>query len=114
MLLFNPPYVPTTDEEEAQAQSQRGIASSWAGGVLGTRLVDDLVSPDLDDAESKSLLEKVLAPGGLFYLVAIAQNNPEGLVDRLKQSSLLDADIVLKRRAGREHLFIIRATKIGT
>lgn len=46
MLLFNPPYVPTSEEEEEAAQSGAGIAGSWAGGATGTRLVDALIDDE--------------------------------------------------------------------
>lgn len=42
MLLFNPPYVPTTEEEEQQAQRDAAIAGSWAGGNTGTKLLEVL------------------------------------------------------------------------
>ena len=71
VLLFNPPYVPTEEEEEQMAQDDKGIAGAWAGGATGTKLVDSLI----DDG----VIQDVLAPNGRFYLVAIKQNDPEGL-----------------------------------
>lgn len=47
LLLFNPPYVPTTIEEEEQAQRDAAIAGSWAGGNTGTRLLEQLID-DVD------------------------------------------------------------------
>ena len=38
--VFNPPYVPTPDEEV----ERKGIAQAWAGGYKG-RAVTDLVLP---------------------------------------------------------------------
>ncbi|KAK0534514.1 S-adenosylmethionine-dependent methyltransferase [Tilletia horrida] len=113
LLVFNPPYVPTPEEEEAEAQRAGGIAGSWAGGLTGTRLVDELIDgagnvASEEDGEAPARIEAFLSPGGAFYLVAIRQNDPPALVERLRRRGL-DAEIVLQRRAGREHLFIIRA-----
>lgn len=43
LLFFNPPYVPTTAEEEAQAQENCAIAGAWAGGWTGTKLLEQLI-----------------------------------------------------------------------
>lgn len=43
ILLFNPPYVPTLEEEEYLAQAHKGIAGAWAGGEYGTKLVQRLI-----------------------------------------------------------------------
>ena len=40
VLLFNPPYVPTEDSEEAAAQQSADIAGSWAGGLTGMNVTD--------------------------------------------------------------------------
>ncbi|CAD6892448.1 unnamed protein product [Tilletia laevis] len=109
LLVFNPPYVPTLEEEEALAQQAAGIAGSWAGGQTGTRLVDELIDGRGLEG-SVDGIETYLSPGGAFYLVAIRQNDPPALVERLQQRGL-DAEIVLQRRAGREHLFVIRAIR---
>jgi methylase of polypeptide subunit release factors len=37
--LFNPPYVPTPDDE----LDRGGIAAAWAGGHLGRRVIDRLL-----------------------------------------------------------------------
>ncbi|ELU41422.1 hypothetical protein AG1IA_04545 [Rhizoctonia solani AG-1 IA] len=46
VLIFNPPYVPTEEEEAIMAQSQADIAGAWAGGFDGmavtNRLLDEL------------------------------------------------------------------------
>ena len=38
VLLFNPPYVPTLEDEASDAQELRGIAGAWAGGREGMEL----------------------------------------------------------------------------
>jgi release factor glutamine methyltransferase len=100
LLLFNPPYVPTTSEEEEEAQKRRLIEGSWAGGSYGTRLLDELI-PILSDQ---------LSSAGQVYIVAIQQNDPPALVKKLHQAGL-SAEISFSRRAGREHLHIIRGSK---
>lgn len=84
VLLFNPPYVPTLEEEEEAAQGEAGIEGSWAGGVTGTKLVDELIDT--------GVVKEVLSRGGKFYLVAIKQNDPPALVRRLLVQGL-DAEV---------------------
>ena len=64
ILVFNPPYVPTPNEEVAR----QGIAAAWAGGDRGRVVVDRLLP----------MVPQVLAPGGVFYLVSVPENQPHG------------------------------------
>ena len=43
VIVFNPPYVPTWDEEVEDAQLARGIEGSWAGGKDGMQVTDQLL-----------------------------------------------------------------------
>ena len=43
ILVFNPPYVPTYDEEMDAAQKDTGISGSWAGGADGMQVTDALL-----------------------------------------------------------------------
>lgn len=43
ILVFNPPYVPTYDEEMDAAQHDAGISGSWAGGADGMQVTDALL-----------------------------------------------------------------------
>ncbi|KAI4529029.1 hypothetical protein K525DRAFT_182879 [Schizophyllum commune Loenen D] len=97
ILLFNPPYVPTESEEAYYAQSGMTLPGSWAGGTDGMQ-VTDLFLPDVPD---------LLSPNGRFYLVAVKQNNIQDIASRMGALGL-DCETVLQRRAGREHLFILR------
>ncbi|KAJ7139748.1 S-adenosyl-L-methionine-dependent methyltransferase [Mycena epipterygia] len=102
IIVFNPPYVPTVREEAAGAQSDRDIGGSWAGGQDGMQVTDRFF-PQVD---------KLLAPDGRFYLVAVAQNNIPGIQLRMRENYALEGKVVLQRRAGREHLSVIRFTRV--
>lgn len=102
LLIFNPPYVVTTEEEEAAEQGRAGLGGAWAGGTSGTKLLDAFIQ--------NHTIPQLLRHGGRFYVVAIRQNDPPSLV-RAMQGIGLEANIVLQRRANREQLFIIRAIR---
>ncbi|KLO20505.1 S-adenosyl-L-methionine-dependent methyltransferase [Schizopora paradoxa] len=101
VLIFNPPYVPTEDEEMTDAQAGRAIEGSWAGGKQGM-LVTERVLCGLDE---------ILSEKGLFYLVAVKDNDVPSIRRRMDEEYGFESDIVLQRRAGREHLFVIRFSR---
>lgn len=43
LLIFNPPYVPTYNEEVDDAQKTGDIQGAWAGGKDGMQLTDVLL-----------------------------------------------------------------------
>ena len=42
-MIFNPPYVVTSNEELAEAQEKKGIEASWAGGECGIEVLVDFI-----------------------------------------------------------------------
>ena len=65
LLLFNPPYVPTPDEEIGLGDV---LAAAWAGGWKGRRVVDRFLP----------LVPQLLSPQGQLFLIAVRENEPEG------------------------------------
>ncbi|KAJ1842187.1 HemK methyltransferase member 2 [Coemansia sp. RSA 2703] len=96
VLVFNPPYVVTPEEEVGGT----GEAAAWAGGCDGRVVVDQLLPH----------VSMLLAPGGAFYLVVIEENRPDEII-QLMTAQGLDGERVLERRAGRERLSVLRFTK---
>ncbi|OZC06283.1 putative methylase [Onchocerca flexuosa] len=94
VLLFNPPYVPT--EQEAASDSVR----RWAGGPTGRSAVDRLFVQ----------LPEILSPGGFFYVIALHSNDILNMLAR--NQSTFSSEILLERRCGIEHLFVLKFTKL--
>ncbi|KAF8168239.1 S-adenosyl-L-methionine-dependent methyltransferase [Crassisporium funariophilum] len=103
VILFNPPYVPTTEEEAYGAQDSKNLEGAWAGGSDGMQITNIF----LDRVES------LLSSNGRFYLVALKQNNIPKICQAMEERHQLRGEVVLQRRAGREHLFIIRFVRIN-
>ncbi|XP_076579922.1 methyltransferase N6AMT1 [Chaetodon auriga] len=93
VLLFNPPYVVTPSEEVGGT----GIEAAWAGGRRGREVTDRFLP----------LVAQLLSSKGLFYLVAIAENDPEEIIRLLGQSGLR-GESCLSTRAGNERLSVLR------
>ena len=92
-LIFNPPYVPTDDEEVGGG----GIEASWAGGLRGRRVLDRLLPH----------VARVLTAAGRFYVVCVAENDPASIVSYLRARGLT-GETVLRRRARNEALSVLR------
>ncbi|XP_069020424.1 methyltransferase N6AMT1 [Embiotoca jacksoni] len=93
VLLFNPPYVVTPPEEVGS----RGVEAAWAGGERG-RAVTDRFLP---------LVTQLLSSKGLFYLVTVAENDPEEIVSSLGRCGL-KGESRASTRAGNERLSVLR------
>lgn len=114
MLLFNPPYVPTPDEEVVEfhgnhggtelkvenTENRVGIEASWAGGLHGRRVIDRAIP------QIAQLLRK---PAGVAYMITVDDNLPEQLRQELGKLRLRMEPWV-RRRARNEYLTVQRIT----
>ncbi|KAI6652697.1 HemK methyltransferase family member 2 [Oopsacas minuta] len=93
LLVFNPPYVVTSEVEVGGC----GIEASWAGGADGRVVTNRLLSQ----------IPNLLSPTGVFYLLLIKQNKPEEVREYLEGFDI-KGELVMERRAANEHLFVYR------
>ncbi|SGY14819.1 BQ5605_C013g07113 [Microbotryum silenes-dioicae] len=100
VIVFNPPYVPTSEDELEMARMEGVLERAWAGGADGMQVTDRLLD----------VVELLLSNRGLFYLVTIVQNKPQQIIEGLEKTGLR-GEVVLKRRAGGEHLHILRFSR---
>jgi len=97
LIVCNPPYVPTSNEEEGSSD----IRASWAGGHQGLTLIQRLVE----------LIPNLLSKSGVAYIVFEDQNKPHTFMEESSSKYGLKSEIVLKRKAGRELLYVLKFTK---
>jgi release factor glutamine methyltransferase len=94
-LLFNPPYVPCDADEFSGAD---GLARAWAGGLHGREVFDRFISD----------IGELLSPSGRFYLIAIAQNRPDEVMQILLREHGLVGRVVGRKTASNEQLMLLR------
>lgn len=94
VLVFNPPYVPT-DENEIDANNH--ISLSWAGGPRGRSVMDRLFP----------VIPQIMSHTGVFYLLVVKENNVEDIF-QVMSSFKWRGSIVMERKAGREHLKVLK------
>lgn len=94
ILIFNPPYVPTPDEEVGGT----GIEASWAGGIHGRRVVDRAIP------QIPRLLKK---PNGVAFIITVDDNKPVELQTMFAACGLEMLPWV-RRRACNEYLCVQR------
>lgn len=108
VLIFNPPYVVTPDEEIDSHEISHDnpfndkIIQSWAGGTDG-RLIMDRVFDAMDD---------ILSANGSAYILVIEENKPKEIIENMKLKGFCGT-IVGERRIRGEHLYVIRFQRIS-
>lgn len=100
LIVFNPPYVPTDEDEFDRALKTRDISASWAGGYQGRRVIDKFLRDFVP----------FLSTRGVLYLVVLDANNPAQLEITAREMGL-QVTTALERRAGMEKLYILRFLK---
>lgn len=101
VLVFNPPYVPTSEEELTEALASHDISAAWAGGTRGRRVLDVLL-PRVGAA---------LSSHGAFYLLGVAENDADEISTILRESAGFEGELIAERRAQNERLWVMRYTR---
>ncbi|CAF2812201.1 unnamed protein product [Rotaria sp. Silwood2] len=91
LILFNPPYVPTETSDVKEV-----IERTYAGGKQGIEVIEKAIEQ----------ASRLLSSKGLFYMVALEENNFNTLKELANQVGL-NIDIILKRRTLIERLFVV-------
>ncbi len=98
VFLFNPPYVPTPDEEVGG----HDISAAWAGGERGRRVLDRVYP----------LIPSLLRKDGIAYIVLVEENDPRELIEWARdRMGMHDARLIATKRAKNELLHVLKLVK---
>lgn len=109
VLIFNPPYVVTPDEEIDSNESPHDnhfndkIIQSWAGGTDGRLIMDRVFAT----------MNSILSPMGKAYILVIEENKPKEIINNMRMNGF-DGSIVAERRIRGEHLYVIKFHRISS
>ncbi|KAJ4785714.1 HemK methyltransferase family member 2 [Rhynchospora pubera] len=93
VLVINPPYVPTPEDEVGAD----GIVASWAGGFKGRLVIDRILN----------VVNELLSVNGLIYMVALSENDPFDICQVMKEKGF-GSKIALQRSTEEERLCVIK------
>ncbi|VDL60189.1 unnamed protein product [Hymenolepis diminuta] len=89
IILFNPPYVPTEENEFSEARST--LSAAWAGGSKGRIVIDRFIKQ----------IDTVLSKSGVLYILLLRENDPDEVADLIKSATngrLSRSKCVVQRR----------------
>lgn len=97
VLVFNPPYVPTDDDEVGHGD----LRAAWAGGRDGMAVTSRFLPS----------VATLLSPTGLCYLVLVQENDPVGIARLMAQQYGLLPKQVARKTAKNERLSVWRFSR---
>lgn len=99
-MIFNPPYVVTTDEEMEHAKKEKDVTAAWAGGEDGTVVINEFIP----------WITRYLSERGVLYLLLIEENGIKEIVEKIKAEGL-QVTPILKREVMAERQVIMRVSR---
>lgn len=93
VIVVNPPYVPTPEEEVGC----EGITASWAGGENGRKVIDRILP----------VAHNLLSEKGWLYMVTLSANNPSQICMMMREMGYASR-IVVQRSTEEESLHVIK------
>eukprot|EP01018_Ginkgo_biloba_P028930 Gb_20783 [translate_table: standard] len=93
LLVVNPPYVPTSEEEVGGD----GITAAWAGGEDGRTVINRILA----------IADTLLSNKGWLYLVSLTANKPSEICKIMRQKGF-ESRIVIQRSTEEESLHVLK------
>lgn len=97
ILVFNPPYVPSSNVPEYPTDESKLLDLALDGGESGMEVTDQLLDQ----------LQNILSVNGVAYIIFCASNKPEQVKSKMENKGFT-MDQVIFRRAGWELLYVFK------
>ena len=101
IIIFNPPYVTTDDDEYKRALEKKDIYASWAGGKKGSETIFKFISQ----------LKDFIKDDSIIYLLLSKENEYFKIIDDINNCINFKFEILMKRKATNEKLAVFKFFK---
>ena len=102
LVVFNPPYVQTSELEFQESLKEIGLKAALSGGTQGMKVIQRV----LDQLESQ------MAPGGIFLLLVIEYNDPIQILKDFKRKGWTQ-QVSLELHDSIEYFYLYIACRSG-
>ena len=101
IIIFNPPYVTTDEEEYKRALEKKDIYASWAGGKKGSETVFKFIDQ----------LKYHINENSIIYLLLSKENEYFKIINDIHNCINFQFEILMKRKATNEKLAVFKFFK---
>ena len=101
IIIFNPPYVTTDDEEYKKALNEKNIYAAWAGGKKGSETIFKFISQ----------LKDFIKDDSIIYLLLSKENEFFKIIDDINNCINFQFEILMKIKATNEKLAVFKFFK---
>lgn len=101
VVIFNPPYVTTDEDEYKKGLINKDIYASWAGGKKGSETIFKFANQ----------IKDFIKPDGVIYLLLSKENEYESIIEKITSLCGFDCEILMKRKAINEKLGVFKFYK---
>ena len=98
IIIFNPPYVTTDNEEYERALKEKDIYAAWAGGKKGSETIKRFVEE----------LKGHINDNSIIFLLLSKENDYDNIIDKLKKLYNLECEILMRKKFKNERLSVFK------
>ena len=98
IIIFNPPYVTTDNEEYERALKEKDIYAAWAGGKKGSETINRFVND----------LKGHINENSIIFLLLSKENDYENIIHNLKQLYNFECEILMRKQFKNERLCVFK------
>ena len=101
IIIFNPPYVTTDDEEYKRALKEKDIYAAWAGGKKGSETINKFILELKEHINERTIL----------YLLLSKENDYEAILNNIRNLYDMNHEILMRKQFKNERLSVFKFSK---